>query len=424
MRVLLYAEALNPTMSSEPYFLYEIARAIIDNVDEVVLVTQTRNRAAIEADGLAATEIIYIDTEYVARPISRMSTRLNLGIANLTAAKVPMQYAFEFGLWKQLKGRIKAGEFDVIHRLGPISSAMPSPLASWSPVPFVIGPVNGGLAFPPHFTDLIGKSKEWLRHVRNGYKMLPYARGTFRKSAAVLAAFEHTIELLPPAVADKVFDVPEVGADPDLFAAKDFGGDAADPDRPTTFFMAGRMLAVKCMDVAVRAFVQSEHLRKQRLVIAGDGPDRALLEQIVAEAGAQDSVEFLGWTSLETVAEHMSTADVFVFPSVRDSGAGVIVEAMMASMPSIVVGYGPGQHLLDDESGVRVPLGTRADHVVGFQAAMERLSTDPDARIAMGKAARNRALNYLSWDQKGRKIVDVYRWVLGETDQKPSDLLP
>lgn len=423
MRVLLYAEALNPQMSSEPYFIYKIARAIIDHVDEAVVVTQMRNREAIEAEGLGGAEVIYLDTEYIARPISRVSNRLKLGIANLTAAKIPVHYAFEAALWKQLKARIQDGEFDVVHRLGPISSAIPSPLASWSKTPFVIGPVNGGLPFPPHFTDLIGKSNERLRYIRNAYKALPYARGTFRNASAILAAFDHTIETLPPSTADKIFNVPEVGADPDLFAPKDVAGDAQGPDRPTTFFMAGRMLAFKCMDVAVRAFVQSEHLRNQRLVIAGDGPERATLEKIVADAGAESSVEFLGWTSLETVADHMNTADVFVFPSVRDSGAGVIVEAMMASMPSIVVGYGPGQHLLDDDSGIRVPLGTREDHVIGFQAAMERLSADPHARIAMGKAARERALQHLSWDQKGRKIADIYRWATKQDTQKPADLL-
>jgi len=423
MRVLLYAEALNPHMPSEPNFVYQIARAIVDHVDEVVVATQIRNREALEEVGLGTAEIVYLDTEYVARSISRVSDRLKLGTANLTAAKLPMQYAFEHALWKKLGPQIKAGKFDLIHRLGPISSTMPSPIAKWAQVPFVIGPVNGGLPYPPHFTDLIGKEKEWLRYLRNGYKALPYARHTYRKASAILAAFDHTIATLPMDGRAKTFNVPEVGADPDLFTPKDDTVSNASAAKGTTFFMAGRMVPFKCMDVAVRAFVQSKRMGGNRFVIAGDGPERAALEKIVADAGAEDKVEFLGWTSKEIVAEQMQAADVFVFPTIRDSGAGVIVEAMMAGMPSIVVGYGPGLHLLDDESGIRVPLSTRDDHVDSFRAAMERLAENDTDRLQMGRAARERAVKYLTWDGRGRRIAEIYDWVLGQRADKPADMI-
>jgi hypothetical protein len=57
----------------------------------------------------------------------------------------------------------------------------------------------------------------WLSHVRNAYRVLPYQGSTYRKSAAILAAFRHTIENLPKYARVNVIDFPEVGVDPQVF---------------------------------------------------------------------------------------------------------------------------------------------------------------------------------------------------------------
>ncbi|MEM9739550.1 MAG: glycosyltransferase family 4 protein [Pseudomonadota bacterium] len=421
MRVLLYADAMNPDLPSEPGVIFNTARSLVDQVDEAVVVTQIRNREAIDRAGFSHAEIVYLDTEYIARPVWKISSALRLNTANLAAVKYPVQFAFERELWKRFGSDLKTGRFDILHRVGPISSALPSPLARWSPVPFVIGPVNGGLQYPESFKDVMRREGEWLRYIRNSYKILPYARTTYTQAAAILAAFDHTIETLPAGNEDRIFDFPEVGADPDVF------GSNAEIRHSTaerlTFLFAGRLVPFKCADVAVQAFAQSPLLQKHRLVIAGDGPERSALEQLVARHSLQECVEFLGWTEKHVVAQYMQSANVFVFPSIRDAGAGVIAEAMMAGLPSVVVGYGPGRHLLDDRSGIRVPLGTRGDHIEGFKTAMETLAQDKDLCAAMGHAARLRALENLTWDVRAQRIAEVYRWVTGACDKRPAGLL-
>lgn len=421
MRALLYADAMNPAFASEPGVTFNTARALVDQLDEAVVVTQVRNREAIDKVGMGSAEVVYLDTEYIARPIWKVSKALRLNTANLAAIKYPVQVAFERALWKRFGSDLTAGRFDILHRLGPISSALPSPLTSWSPVPVVVGPVNGGLPYPPAFRGLIRREGEWLRHVRNAYRLLPYTTSTYTRAAAILAAFDHTINTLPPGNGDRVFDVPEVGADPALFATR------SEPNKGkktrVDFFFAGRLVPFKCADVAIRAFADSEILRQHHLTIAGDGPERAMLEALVAEHDLSACVTFLGWTEKQVVADHMHASDVFVFPSIRDAGAGVIVEAMMSGLTTIAVGYGPGQHLLDDSCGVRVPLGTREDHVAGFRAAMEHLAQDPAACARMGQAARARAMARLSWEARARYMIDVYAWVLDQRAEKPGGLM-
>lgn len=416
MRVLLYADDCNPEMASEPSVAFNTVRAIVDHVDEAIVATQVRNREAIARSGMGNAEVVYLDTEFVARPIWRVSSALHLGTASRAASKYPVQYAFERELWKRFRPDLEARRFDIVHRIGPISSALPSPLATWTEVPFIIGPVNGGLAYPPGFSDVLRREGEWLRYVRQGYRLLPYANASYRNAAAILAAFPHTIQKLPPGLADRIIDFPEVGADPTRFTAQPRQAERSRLD----IMFVGRLVPFKCADVLISAFATSDVLRAHRLLIIGDGPERLKLEALIHENGLESCVQLLGWKPQAEVGRLMASADIFAFPSIRDAGAGVVAEAMMSGLVNVVVDYGPGHHLVDDTCGVRVPLGTREDHVRGFRDALERLVAEPERRIAMGKAAHERAVSRLSWDARARRIVEIYRWVLGERPDKPA----
>lgn len=420
MRVLLFADQCNPDFSSEPVVAYNTCRSIVDHVEEATVVTQIRNRTAIEKTGMGKANVIYLDTEYIARPLWKLSSFLKLGTANSTLLNYPREIAFERELWKRLKADLLNGSFDIVHRVSPISPAIPSPLASWAPVPFVLGPINGGLPYPKQFSGVLRTETEWLRYVRGGYLWLPYAKSTLEKSAGILAGFKHTIEHLPRGHAHKVFDFPENGADPNRFS----GLELRRWEGRLTFLFAGRLVPFKCADVAISAFAGSDLLRRHRLLIVGDGPEREKLEALASAHRLSDCIEFCGWRPQIEVAKIMKTSHVFAFPSIRDSGAGVVVEAMMAGLANIVINYGPTQHLVTDECGVKVPLGTRTDHIRDFRNAMERLAENPDHCRRMGEAANRRAMDHLSWDVRARKIVEIYRWVLGERPDKPSGLLP
>jgi glycosyltransferase involved in cell wall biosynthesis len=421
MRVLLIAEMCNPEHRSEPLVGWNTAISIAAQVEEAVLVTQVRNREAIGRAGEGRfADIVYIDTEYVARPLWRLARALRVGAASSAVLKMVGEIAFERDLWRCFGADIEAGRFDILHRVTPISSAVPCPLAAWSPAPMVLGPINGGLPYPPEYNDLLRKEGEWLRYVRGGWRLLPWADATYRKSAAILAAFPHTIERLPTHCRDRVVDMPENGADPARFRPPDADAEKDTEGHPITFLYAGRLVPFKCVDVAIAALACNEPaLAGCRLEIVGDGPERAVLEAQAAAAGLGERVVFRGSLPQAEVARHMAAADAFVFPSVRDSGAGVVVEAMMAGLPVVVMDWGPTHDLLSEDSGLRVPLGARAAHVPGVRAAMARLAADPALRRDLGVGARQRALTLFSWETRARKIVQVYEWVLGRRETAP-----
>jgi glycosyltransferase involved in cell wall biosynthesis len=391
----------------------------LSRVAQVTLATHVRNRPQLAAE-LKETEVVFIDNEYIAAPLHKLATWVRGGNqanwSTAVAAAYPGAIAFDREVYKHFKTRIEAGGFDVVHRLTPMSPALPSPMATWSPVPFVLGPLNGGLEWPPEFRAELVRERETLRKLRNLYKYLPYHSSTYRDSAAILASFAHTLADLPEDARERAIDFPEVGVAPELFQ-----NPGERPDKPQlTFINVGRFVPLKLLDVAVRVFAASPKLQRHKLVLVGDGMERAALEQQVKELGLQHVVEFAGWMNQAAVAARLRDADVFFFPSIRELGGGVVVEAMGCGCVPVVVNYGgPGGLVAGHDCGEAVSLGTKDELVPRFVEVLERYVDDRELRLRHSRAAYQRAIQHFTWDAKAQKVLEVYEWVTGQRSFKP-----
>src|ERR1700722_15360364 len=124
-RVLLIAESANPEWASVPLEGWSHSRALA-KVAKVHLVTHIRNRDAIVRAGLAeGCDFTCIDNERVASPLFKLSSKLRGGAGKGWTTSMAFSalayYAFERELWRQFKTRIAAGEFDLVHRITPLS---------------------------------------------------------------------------------------------------------------------------------------------------------------------------------------------------------------------------------------------------------------------------------------------------------------
>jgi glycosyltransferase involved in cell wall biosynthesis len=165
----------------------------------------------------------------------------------------------------------------------------------------------------------------------------------------------------------------------------------------------------------VRAFATSQRLAPHRLEIIGDGPEMGRLRAIVAEAGAEDRVSFAGRKSQAEVAQAMRTADAFVFPSIRELGAGVVIEAMTSGAVLVVTDYGAPSDLAAGGRGLRLPLGPPDALVAACRGAMERCLDAPDEMSAMAARGREYAFAGFTWDAKADFTTALYeRLVAGE----------
>ncbi|MFD2858359.1 hypothetical protein ACFSZS_31945 [Seohaeicola zhoushanensis] len=219
-RVLLLAENCNPEWPSLPVVGYKYARALA-KVANVTVATHIRNRENIEKAADMGAPVVYIDNEWIARGMYRLSRLLRGGDQIAWSTNQIMAYlpyvVFERQALRQFRAELARGDFDLVHRITPMSPTLPSYAAGRTRQPFVIGPLNGNLAWPEAFRGEQKREREGLRRLRDLYRYLPYSRGTFTKAAAILAAFPHTIADLPEVVRDRVVDLPEIGFDDTVF---------------------------------------------------------------------------------------------------------------------------------------------------------------------------------------------------------------
>lgn len=410
LRVLVLADDCNPEWPSLPVVGYKAARAIADYAD-VTVATHVRNRPNLERAGFGQAKVEYIDNEYIAKGMYKLNTWLRggnqVGWTTHIAMNYPSYLAFEWEVWRRFRPALEAGEFDVVHRLTPMSPTLPSPIASVCPVPFVIGPLNGGLAWPADYAPERAREKEWMVKLREAHRILPFYQSTFDKSAAILAAFRHTAQDLPERARERIVNFPEVGIDAELFHPQSRRRQT--PNSRLTFLFAGRLVPYKLPSLVVDCFARSAVLRGHRLLIVGDGPEREAMERKVNEAQLGGSVQLLGQRSQAEVGELMRQSDVFVFPSIRELGAGVVAEAMASGLCCAAVDYGGPAELLANGRGVKVPLAAPEPLTRGFIQALEQLAASPEQVHACGEKARSYALSMLTWDVKAQFMIDLYQ---------------
>jgi glycosyltransferase involved in cell wall biosynthesis len=172
--------------------------------------------------------------------------------------------------------------------------------------------------------------------------------------------------------------------------------------------------------VVVRAFALSPLLRQHQLIYVGDGPERSKIEKIIAENHLEECVSITGWVTQKEVGEWMRRAEIMAFPSIRELGAGVVVEAMACGMVPVVCDYGAPGALVGTDRGVRVAVDQLDKLVANYAKALEGLVTDPARIREMSGRARDFALEHFTWQAKAKKTLEIYQWILeGKKGPKP-----
>ncbi len=414
------AEAANPEWVSVPLVGWCHARALFELTD-AHLVTQVRNREAIERTGWTeGREFTAIDSESFSRPLWKLSGLLRGGAGKgwtmVTAIETIAYYHYERLVWQRFGARIRAGEFDLVHRITPLSPTTPSTIAARcarAGVPFVLGPLNGGVPWPRAFDSARRAEREWLSYVRDAYKLLPGYASTRRNAAAILVGSQDTLAQMDARWRDKCHHLPENAVDPTRFGARRTRASS----KPIRLVFVGRLVPYKGADMLLEAAAPLVRAGELRVQLLGDGPQRAELEALVAREQLGAGVEFSGWVDHQRVQDHLAASDLLVLPSIREFGGGVVLEAMAVGLPVAVVAYGGPRELVTEPTGFLIELGPRAQIVAQFRALFERLVADPRLIESRVEPAREHVRRHFTWEAKARKVLELYRSVL---DQQPA----
>jgi glycosyltransferase involved in cell wall biosynthesis len=422
LRILLLGPDCNPEEVSIPLVTYSHAAALAQ-LNEVTLVARPSVENALRRAKAPFRAIEVVRMPFLERIYAwsfRKIFNSNYASQVWTAFRYPFSMMFEWQAWRQLRRRIFGGEFDVVLRLSPLTAVMPSPFAFFlrnGPVPFVIGPINGGLPFPAGFSQAENQ-KQWISGFRNLYRFLPFARSTYRYAAAIIAGSSQTYKEFA-AYREKLFFVPENGIGHSLLSNE---LRSSEPNAKLKLIFVGGLVPCKACDLALRAVASLVRNDLAHFTVIGEGPERNRLEYLARSLGIEKAVSFRGWLSHAEVLHALRFADVLVFPSVRDFGAGVVFEALASGVVPVVADFGGPGDIVHSGVGYKVLLTNETDVVAQIEKILRELEGNRDLLYCLRQQGVSYARERLTWDAKAQSVARILNWAV-QRGPKP-DLPP
>lgn len=180
-----------------------------------------------------------------------------------------------------------------------------------------------------------------------------------------------------------------------------------DPDRPVIASLVS-LVHRKGIDVLIEALARMQ--RADALaIVAGDGPERARLEELCAARGVSDRVRFPG--RITDKQGLLAAADLYCLPS-RAEGLGVsALEAMACGLPVVASRVGGlAEAVVDGECGLLV----EPEDADALAAALDTVLEDPDLARRLGEGGRARVAASYTAERMVERYEDLYREVLRE----------
>lgn len=311
------------------------------------------------------------------------------------------------------KRLIRSEGIDFVLEPMPVSPKQPSLMFGLG-APVIVGPLNGGMAYPPAFRSRQGFLDRalvaLLRWLSGSLHLLFPGK---RRASLILVANQRTRDALPWSVKHVPVEVlVENGIEPERWS-RPRSQDSNSVSEAFRFAFVGRLVPWKGVDILLAAFARFAGSRDGQLHVFGDGPERPGLEHAVRALGLEGRVIFHGFVAQDQLPAMLSEMDSLVLPSLFESGGAVVLEAMALGLPVIATNWGGPADYLDERCGILVEPESASGFEEGLLAAMTRLAEDPELARQLGAAGHARALKDYSWPAKIDRLLEFARIILG-----------
>jgi glycosyltransferase involved in cell wall biosynthesis len=420
LSVLIAAEHTSTRFGGEASLPLHYYRILRQRGIPTWLVVHERTRSELQALFPQDDRIVYVADTVWHRWLWRLEQLLPDRLAHFTVRFI-MRLLTQLAQRQRIRQLVKTAGIAVIHQPIPVSPREPSMIFGMG-VPVVIGPMNGGIDYPPS----LHQRQHWLVNL-----LLPLGRRLAsvmnwlipgkRQAAILLVSNPRTRQALPQGLCQRVMQIPENGVDLALWQSAQTPIDRPHSgSKPTRLIFLGRLVHWKAVDLLLLAFKRIAS-RSVSLTIVGDGTERQGLEKTArsldlwsAEIDQPGKVHFTGWMSPERSADQLKQSDILVLPSLMECGGAVVLEAMAASIPVIATDWGGPAEYIDSSCGILVDPVSREGFIENLAAAMNRLDQAPETRVAMGRAGRQKVKQYFDWDAKVDQMIEVYQQAIHE----------
>lgn len=402
MRILLSAFACEAERGSEPAVGWNWALRLARAGHDVWVITTSvgseQNEQVRTREGLC-NNLHFVCYDQVGFPKSLRKSRVGYFTYLQT---------WQFGAYVLAKRLHERLHFDTVHHVTFATARVGSIMWKLG-IPFTFGPVAGGERIPWRLRKSLpasGKFWEWFRDLNNLFtRFFPIARSTFRGARQILVTNADTLRLIPAQYRSKCRVQIAIGIDLDNWQPPQ------KPPRQQTDFKVlyvGLLHPRKGINLALRAFAAlHERFPNSMFTIVGKGVAEEWLHGLAADLKITNFVNWVSWMPRDEVMQMYASYDVFLFPSLRDSGGIVVLEALANGLPVICLDLGGPGLLVDSSCGRVVPTegASEQDVVVTLTEYLSLIAGDPSLLQQLSNGALHRVQRF-GWEDVIRSIYD------------------
>jgi glycosyltransferase involved in cell wall biosynthesis len=406
-RVLLLVYACSPYRGSEQGLGWHRVIETAKYFDTWVICKKEKNEEDIKRYFKLNGNIPGLHFYFIPRtPLERLLKRL------------PIQHLwyFPYNLWHRRATRLAAElhskfSFDLCHQVNMSGFREPGYLWRLN-IPFIWGPVGGSENAPWRLITLSGFKGAIMEGSRNLINSL-HLKYSLRVQKAIRKA-----SIILVANSDGKHKFSRIhGIDPVLLSNNGIQSvpiaEAKTRSAETSIkiLWSGRLTYNKCLPFLLRALAKMPATFDYSLRILGDGPQAKQWRYLSDQLGIERHCQWMGSLPHDQAIRQYEWADLFVFTSLRDTMATVVLEALTYGVPVICLDHSGAHDVVTDGCGITIPPTTPKEVILRLRNAIIRAADDRTQLALMSRGAIERARKFL-WSENGKQMAELYNKLL------------
>ena len=273
-------------------------------------------------------------------------------------------------------------------------------------IPFIFGPVSGGDTIPKQLMkefSFYSKFKEFIRNLSNRYiQISPLMNLTFLNSKKILVNNAETKKLIPYIYHHKIEEMLAVGINNN-------GSHKIKLDKDNSVFnicFAGNLIELKGILIVLKTFsslkVKNHNIK---LTIIGSGPYELKFKKAAIKLQIDKDVNWLGKIERDELLSIFNKSDLLLYPSLRDSGGLVVLEALSQGLPVATLNLGGPGEIINNDCGIKIDVNNKSESQIIFDltAKIEQLIKN-EIRINYLRNKSLERINHYSWINKALRL--------------------
>lgn len=409
MKILLSAYSINPTNGSEDAvgwnWLLKLSEKFTSPDDEIWVITKKFNekdtRAGIEKAGLKNVRLVIVDVP---------------PCLNWFREKYSVFHHMYYILWERVayKWAKNSGiKFDIIHHITMGDFRILGYMYRFKDAYTIFGPVGGGQCTPKSLKSYErSRLAEKFREIVNKTRPVsPLYRSRIRKFSAVYAVNKETAALISKAMGAPCKMLVEIALPKNFRWLKI----AKRQNRIPKIIFVGRMIEKKGIMLLLDSISKMNRELDFTVELYGSGPLEQKINSFITEHALQNKLKLRGSVEYSKISSVYQNADVFVMPSLRETGGNVILEAMAHKLPVVSLDMSICSELKKHNCGLFVNTNqSKAEIVKDFAEKLETLVKSAELRNRLGQNGYEYANREFNWD---KKFETVYSGFLKNNDK-------